>query len=56
MGFKSVVFEPFEIAIDLPFSGLEGNPISYTKTTEEGKRMQFRGVLYQPWCHLVAQG
>jgi len=55
VGFKSAVFEPFEIGIDLPFKGLEGNPISYTKRTDEGKRIQFRGVLYQPWCHLVAQ-
>lgn len=55
IGFKSVVFEAFQIAIDLPFQGLEGNPISYTRRTDEGKRMQFRGVLYQPWCHLVAR-
>jgi SAM-dependent methyltransferase len=55
VGFGTVTFEPFEIAIDLPFQGLQGDPISFTRMTDDAKRLQFRGVLYQPWCHLVAQ-
>lgn len=53
-GFGSVQFEPFEIPIDLPFPGHAGDPITYTQKTPEGARLQFRGALFQPWCHLVA--
>ncbi|WP_204106198.1 MULTISPECIES: class I SAM-dependent methyltransferase [Spirulina sp. CCY15215] len=28
---------------------------TYTVKTESGKRLQFRGTLFQPWCHLMAQ-
>lgn len=61
-GFAEETFSPFEIPIDLeknaPFGdnkdGLE-DLNSYTVKSDSGKRMLFRGTLYQPWCHLVAQ-
>jgi SAM-dependent methyltransferase len=61
-GFSSVEFFPFSIPIDLPrgktssdnrdgFEDLN----SYTVPAETGDRLLFRGTLFQPWCHLVAQ-
>ena len=54
-GFNKVEFHPFEIPIDLKHSGFSGDPITHTVKDESGKRIQFRGALAQPWCHLVAQ-
>jgi SAM-dependent methyltransferase len=61
-GFGNVEFRPFSIPIDLERGAtFAGNPDgfeelnSYTVRTETGDRMLFRGTLYQPWCHLVAQ-
>ena len=62
VGFSEVEFLPFEIPIDLEQgetfrdddSGFE-DLNSYTVRTEEGRRMIFRGALYQPWCHMVAR-
>ena len=54
-GFSRAEFQPFEIPIDLPMAGHEGDPITYTVRAEAGKRLQFRGVLAQPWCHLIAR-
>jgi len=61
-GFDSVEFRPFVIPIDLERgakytdddTGFE-DINTYTVKTESGERLQFRGALYQPWCHLVAQ-
>lgn len=61
-GFTNVEFKPFFIPIDLEkgvtymdnedgFEDLN----TYTIKNEIGERMMFRGALYQPWCHLVAQ-
>lgn len=54
VGFTSVEFKPFEIPISLPLQSFEGDPITYTVPTADGRHLQFRGVLFQPWCHLVA--
>jgi len=54
-GFSSIAFEPFEIPIDLPFPGYTGDVATYTRTTDDGARLQFRGTLFQPWCHLSAE-
>jgi SAM-dependent methyltransferase len=54
LGFDKVEFRPFELPIDLPFPGYEAHPHTYTRKDEHGRRMAFRGVLDQPWCHLVA--
>jgi SAM-dependent methyltransferase len=60
-GFDEVRFEPFEIPIDLQpgqrygdnASGFE-DLNSYTVRADDGRRLLFRGTLFQPWCHLVA--
>jgi SAM-dependent methyltransferase len=53
-GFEGARFEPFDIPIDLPLHGYEGDPLTYT-VKADAKRLQFRGALFQPWCHLVAR-
>lgn len=61
-GFDNIKFQPFSIPIDLVkgqsysdnqdgFEDLN----SYTMKTESGERLLFRGTLFQPWCHLMAQ-
>jgi SAM-dependent methyltransferase len=58
-GFRSVEFCPFEIPIDLPKPPADIAPFeqltTYTEQLANGSRIQFRGVLAQPWCHLIAQ-
>ncbi len=54
-GFESVEFRPFILPIDLPFPGHDADVGTYTRKDENGERMAFRGVLYQPWCHLIAR-
>lgn len=53
-GFKNTVFRPFTLPIDLPPSGGPGDLITYTVQVEDGKKLPFRGTLFQPWCHLTA--
>jgi SAM-dependent methyltransferase len=61
-GFSGIRFLPFSIPIDLALGkkfsddedGFE-DLNSHTIKDESGARMLFRGTLYQPWCHLVAQ-
>lgn len=53
--FDFVRFQPFGLSIDLPEPPRDGVPISYTRKTEEGDRLCFRGSLYQPWCHMIAK-
>lgn len=60
-GFERISFRPFCVPIDLKKgtrytddqTGAE-DLNSYTIRAESGERMVFRGVLCQPWCHLVA--
>lgn len=54
-GFSSVEFRPFVLPIDLPFPGYDEDVVTYTRKDEHGERMAFRGVLFQPWCHLIAR-
>lgn len=54
-GLQNVRFEPFEIPIDLEVSDNVEHLGTFTVRTDEGKRLNFRGALYQPWCHVVAQ-
>ena len=53
-GFKNCVFRPFTLPIDLPPAGDPGDLISYTVQAEDGRKLPFRGTLFQPWCHLTA--
>ncbi|MBM3461233.1 MAG: methyltransferase domain-containing protein [Armatimonadetes bacterium] len=54
-GFTDVEFRPFEIPIDLPRHPDNAELISYTVPTREGGRLNFRGILCQPWCHMRAR-
>lgn len=57
-GYQQIAAEPFEIPIDLSCPGeADGFESISTRTikTAEGKRLMFRGALYQPWSHLRAQ-
>ncbi|WP_186411586.1 class I SAM-dependent methyltransferase [Candidatus Propionivibrio aalborgensis] len=53
-GFAIPVFRPFTLPIDLPPSGGEGDLITYTVPAADGKKLPFRGTLFQPWCHMSA--
>jgi SAM-dependent methyltransferase len=53
-GFRTPEYVPFHIPIDLPkpeFSDIT----SHTVRDAEGRRMSFRGSLFQPWCFTLAQ-
>lgn len=54
-GFASWDFQPFELPIDLPRVDNGTDVITYTRKDEHGERMAFRGVLFQPWCHMIAR-
>lgn len=60
-GFESARFDPFEIPIDLEEGVRHGDNESgfedlnsYTVGAADGRKLLFRGALFQPWCHLVA--
>jgi SAM-dependent methyltransferase len=54
-GFGDVTFQPFHVPIDLPRPDDPGDISSWTRRTDDGTRLSFRGSLYQPWCHFVAR-
>jgi SAM-dependent methyltransferase len=54
-GFGDIVFEEFNINIDLPESAEAPGDISRTVTLADGRRLQFVGAIYQPWCFLTAR-
>jgi SAM-dependent methyltransferase len=54
-GFARTEFRPFELPIDLPFPGNDAEVVTYTRQDIDNRRMAFRGILYQPWCHVIAQ-
>src|SRR5205823_10590381 len=47
--FHDIEFTPFEIPIDMPKPDDPADVKTYTVRTDTGKRLQFRGVMYQPW-------
>jgi SAM-dependent methyltransferase len=53
-GLIDIEFSEFDIPIDLPFGGYNSVQ-SYTRNDERGRRMSFRGVLYQPWAFVTAR-
>jgi len=53
-GFGKPDFHPFTLPIDLPPSGNEGDLITYTVPVVDGRKLPFRGTLFQPWCHMSA--
>ena len=52
-GFESIDFIPFDLPIDLPKPSFDEEVVTYTVKSEDLKRMMFRGILYQPWCHMI---
>ncbi len=54
-GFTEVQFYPFSIPIDLERPAELHDMRTYTIRTDAGERLNFRGTLFLPWCHLVAQ-
>jgi len=54
IGFVKYQFQMFEIPIDLELKDPSDPLYTHTRLTVDGNRLQFRGALYQPWCHLVA--
>ena len=55
IGYDAINFYPFQIPIDLPIVDSKSAHVSYTKSLSTGERLLFRGALYQPWCHMVAE-
>jgi SAM-dependent methyltransferase len=53
-GFAEPSFAPFEIGVDLPDNG-PASISTRTVTASDGRRLQFRGCLSQPWCHMVVR-
>ena len=53
-GYVNTEFRPFEIGFDLPPPSSRDDLGSYTVDTTQHGRMIFRGLLHQPWCHLIA--
>jgi SAM-dependent methyltransferase len=54
-GMEDVSFTPFHLSFDrLPPEDFS-DTTSYTVQRDDGKRMCFRGVIYQPWCILEAR-
>ena len=53
--FENISFEPFLIPIDLPGPSNSTDITSYTIRSDQGDRLSFRGSLFQPWCHVMAQ-
>lgn len=53
-GFGTPDFRPFTLPIDLPMIDGDEMLITYTVPAADGRRLPFRGTLFQPWCHLIA--
>jgi SAM-dependent methyltransferase len=53
--YRNIEFHPFSIPIDLPKPNDPGDISTYTIRTDDGERLNFRGCLYLPWCHVVAR-
>ncbi|MGI9538875.1 MAG: class I SAM-dependent methyltransferase [Miltoncostaeaceae bacterium] len=54
-GLRLEEVNPFEIGIDLPPPGDPAETTSRTIATADGRRLLFRGTLFQPWAHIVAR-
>jgi hypothetical protein len=54
-GFDNAVFRPFTLPIDLPRRDDPSELVTYTVPAADGRRLPFRGTLFQPWCHLSAE-
>jgi SAM-dependent methyltransferase len=52
---NNISFMPFSIPIELEKPEALDELNTYTVRSESGGNLLFRGTLYQPWCHLIAQ-
>lgn len=59
VGFDDVDIQPFDIPIDLPKpepTGTDADLMTYTvRDAVTGRRLMYRGDLFQPWAHIVAR-
>jgi trans-aconitate methyltransferase len=55
LGYDEIDFQPFEISLDLPYPPSLADLTTYTIMTPARTRLNFRGSLFQPWCHLRAR-
>lgn len=55
IGFLDSRFNMFQIPIDLDLQDPADPLYTHTKRLANNGRLQFRGALYQPWCHLVVK-
>lgn len=53
-GFGEPRFAPFEIQVDLPDRG-PSSVSTRTVMAKDGRRLQYRGCLSQPWCHMAVR-
>ena len=55
VGFMNLEFSAFDLPIDLPKPPVNTRRMeTYTVSTVEGPRLQMRGVIAQPWSHIIA--
>lgn len=54
-GFDGIEFRAFELPVDFPAPTDPGDIRTHTVKTIDGRRLSFRGALYQPWCHVFAR-
>jgi SAM-dependent methyltransferase len=54
-GFEAGSYRAFEIPIDLPRPDDRSAIKTWTRRTDDGVGLSFRGTLFQPWCHFVAR-
>ena len=55
VGFVNLDFLQFDLPIDLPKPPLNTRRMeTYTVATVDGPRLQMRGVISQPWSHIIA--
>ena len=59
-GFDQIEIDPFDIPIDLPkpevLTGTDADLVTFTvRDADTGRRLMFRGSLFQPWAHIHAR-
>jgi SAM-dependent methyltransferase len=54
-GLRPAELTMWNMPIDLPPPARPDDITSYTVPTTDGRRLSFRGALYQPWCHMIAK-
>lgn len=54
-GLSNAQFQPFYMPFDLPKPTDPSDVTSFTTQTTSGERLSLRGMINQPWCHLIAR-